>query len=340
MKTRPIGKITLEELKKLILPYLGYKDPEVLIGPGVGEDAAIINLGEHNLILKIDPVSCALNRIGWLTVNVNANDIAAKGADPKWLLVSLILPTTYSGKEVEEIMRQIHQAALDIKVSVVGGHTEFNGGLSHPIVVGAMVGVGRKDKLYSVKNAKLGDKLVLTKTAGIEATYILATDLEDDLKSKLGKEIVEKSKQFIKLISVVKEAKIAREIKGVTAMHDCTEGGLITAAFEIADASNLGLFIDESLIPVAYETKKLTENYGLNPLEIVSSGSLIITVNPKQSKTLIEKLTENGIRASVIGELKSKEYGGKIKRTNGKIEEIKIPESDALWGLFDKIIGK
>jgi hydrogenase expression/formation protein HypE len=333
-----IGKITTEELIKYVFPFTGKKNSSVLIGPAVGEDAAVITLGKIMLILKIDPVSGALDKIGFESVHINANDVAAKGATPKYFLVSLILPKHYNFKQVEKIMRQIHEASLEIGVSVVGGHTEFTDGLTHPIVVGSMVGVVEDKKYFSVRNTNEGDLLVLTKTAGIEATSIIAEDLEAEIQEKFGTEFVNKAKEFTKNISIVKEAKLAKKILSVIAMHDCTEGGVISAAFEIAQASDKGLLIWEDKIPVAYETKELAKLYDLNPIEIISSGSLIIAVKPSSKSALTNLLKENQILASVIGEIKNKKFGRKIRKSDGVLEDIKIPDKDPIWKLLNKIV--
>ncbi|MHA1409007.1 MAG: AIR synthase family protein [Candidatus Odinarchaeia archaeon] len=335
-----VGKITMDELVKYVLPYTGKKDKDVLIGPSVGEDAAVIQYGDHKLILKTDPISGALDKIGWEAIHINANDVAAKGAVPKWFLACLILPKTYTARDVEKIMKQLHKAALEVGVAIVGGHTEFTDGLTHPLVIGSMVGIIEDNVFLSTKNVRKGDQIILTKTAGIEATSILAEDLEDEIKEKFGENFLLKAQEFTRKISIVKEAVIAKRIPGVHVMHDCTEGGVITAVYEIAEASDNGLLIWEDKIPIASETLELTKVYGLNPLEIIASGSLLIAVSKSSSSMLIEKLKTKGIQASIIGEIKQKQYGRKIKLKNGEIREIKIPDKDPLWRLIDKIVNK
>ena len=186
MRRRPVGKISLEDLKKFVFPYTGVQDSSVLLGPRVGEDTALIDLGASVLILKADPVTGAVEQAGWLSVHVNANDIATRGAEPRWFLPTLIMPTTTTVKTVEKIMKQIHEAAKELGVAVVGGHTEFIEDINHPIIAGTMAAIIEKDKCITSGGAKPGDKIILTKGAAIECTLILATDMEEEIKKELG----------------------------------------------------------------------------------------------------------------------------------------------------------
>ncbi|WEU40762.1 MAG: AIR synthase family protein [Candidatus Odinarchaeum yellowstonii] len=338
MLKRPAGKISIEEFKKYVLPFSGCKDDTVLLGPGIGEDAAIVKVGGQLLVLKTDPISGAVNLVGWLAVHINANDVATRGGDPKWFLSTLILPTHSNIETVRDIMKQINEASIELGVSIVGGHTEFTNSVDHPIVVGTMIGSIKNKKYFSLGNVKERDLIVETKAAGIEATSIIATDFERDVEAAYGRNFVLKAKDYIKNISIVKEARVAANNPGVSAMHDCTEGGVITAVYEIGEASDKGLIIWEDKIPIWEETSKISELFNLNPLEIISSGSLLITVDEGSSNKLLQELQRNGVPATVIGKIMPKEFGRKIKYRNGVIKEIEIPISDALWKIADKTL--
>ncbi len=338
MLRRPSGKISIEEFKKHILPFSGCKDENVLLGPGVGEDAAIVKIGGVMLVLKTDPISGALNLVGWLAVHINANDVATRGGVPKWFLANLLLPTNSNIETVRNIMQQINEASIELGVSVVGGHTEFTNSVDHPIVAGTMVGVIEGERYFTLENVKEGDLIVETKSAGIEATSILATDFESEIEKAYGRSFVLKAKNYIKNISVVKEARIAANNLGVSAMHDCTEGGVVTAAYEIGEASGKGLIIWEDKIPVGEETSKILKLFNLNPLEIISSGSLLITVEEGASNKLLNDLKLNGVSASVIGKVMPREFGRKIKYKNGVVREIEPPVADPLWKITDKTL--
>jgi len=332
-----VGKITVEELKKYVLPYKGAFDKSVILNSNVGEDTAIVSFKEAYLALKVDPISCAVEQIGYLAVNINANDIVTRGAIPKWFLPIIILPTTATSETVESIMIQIDKAAKELNIAIVGGHTEFIDGLTHPIVAAAMIGVIEGDKYITTSGAKVGDRVILTKGAGVEATAILATDLENEVKEIFGPDFLSKAKSFLNKISVVKDALTALKAGKVNSMHDCTEGGVVTALNEVAEASGHGIKIWEEKIYVAPETNKLCAHYGLDPLQIVSSGSLIITAPPGEAEKIVNALSDMGIRANIIGEIVDRKFGHKLIKKSGKVTDLPMPEVDQLWKFFDRI---
>jgi len=340
MRRRPVGKISLEDLKKFVFPYTGVQDSSVLLGPRVGEDTALIDLGASVLILKADPITGAVERAGWLSVHVNANDVATRGAEPRWFLPTLIMPTTTTVKTVEKIMKQIHEAAKELGVAVVGGHTEFIDGIDHPIIAGTMAAVIEKDKYITSGGAKPGDKIILTKGAAIECTIILATDMADEIKKELGSETVERGKAFIQKISVVKDALIAVKNGEVTAMHDATEGGVAAALHELGEASNIDFTVHEDKIYVAPETQKMCQLFGLDPLQVISSGALIITATAKTSQKIVDSLNKAGIKAEIIGGATEKNKGRRIVKKDGNIVDLPLPEQDQLWKLSDTITTK
>lgn len=340
MRRRPVGKISLEQLKKFVFPYTGVHDSSVLLGPRVGEDTALIDLGVNVLILKADPITGAVERAGWLSVHVNANDVATRGAKPRWFLPTLIMPTTTTVKTVEKIMRQIHEAATELGVAVVGGHTEFINGIDHPIIAGTMAAVIEKDKYITSAGARPGDKIILTKGAAIECTMILATDMSEEIRKELGSEIVERGKAFIQKISIVKDALVAIKNGKVTAMHDATEGGIATALHEVAEASEIDFTVYEDKIYVAPETQKMCHLFDLDPLQVISSGALIITATPQTSQKIVDGLNKAGIRAEIIGEATDKNEGRSIVRKDGKVVDLPLPEQDQLWKLSDSITAK
>jgi len=305
----------------------------------VGGDAAVIRLEDKYLVLKSDPITGAVENIGWLAVNIPSNDVAVVGAKPQWILPVLIMPTSESGVEVENIMRQIDEAAKDLNIAIVGGHTEFISGIDHPIVCSFVAAV-TKERILSSADAKPGDLIVLTGGAAIEATAILASDLQDEVEGVFGSRFVERAKSFIKRVSVVKGALEAAKIDGVTAMHDPTEGGIYTALHEMAEASSTGLLVFKDRIFMADETRKLCDFYGLDPLGSISSGALLIAVKPTHETPLLSRLKDVGLKVDVIGEFREADFGRKIVDKDGKITDLPLPTTDELWILYEKITKK
>jgi hydrogenase expression/formation protein HypE len=327
----PSGKIPIDILKEVVFKNLGAKRREVALGPTAGIDGAVINVGTKSLIVSMDPITGALERIGWLAVNVNANDVATFGVEPSFLLTCMMLPEKADRKTVEVVSSQMDKAAKSLRIAIVGGHCETTPGLVSPIVVGCIIGITEKGRYVTAGGAKPKDKLILTKSAGIEGTAILASDREKQLERALGIKTVQKAKRFYDQISVVKDAITAFQTGGVDAMHDPTEGGVAGGVHEMADASNLGVKIFEEKIKIRPETIKICKFYGIDPLQLIASGSLLIAAKPDFTEKVMEALKKEGITAEVIGEFTSSLKKRLIARKDGKTENLVRPLSDHLW---------
>jgi hydrogenase expression/formation protein HypE len=329
--TLPPGKIPVEILKEVVFKNLGAARPEVVLGPSAGIDGTVINLGNTSLISSMDPITGAIDRIGWLAVNVNANDVATFGCEPRFLLSCILLPEKSDRVTVETITKQMSRAADDLGMAIVGGHCETTPGLKTPIVVGCAIGMTEKNNYVTAGGAKHGDKLILTKSAGIEGTAILASDRERQLKKGLDKNMLKNAKQFYKRISVVKDAVTAFKTGGVHAMHDPTEGGVAGAVHEMADASNLGVRVFREKIRVEPETARICDFYRIDPLQLIASGSLLIAAEPAFAEKIVETLRKNMIHAETIGEFLPSPEKRLIIRENGKTGVLVRPVADQLW---------
>ena len=313
------GKIDPSKLKDLVFPFLGFRDNNVLVGPKVGEDAAVLDFDEFYLVISSDPVTGAKKNIGFYSVNVNANDIATMGAVPKYFLPVIMLKEGSDEEDVKTIMKEIDSACKALKISIIGGHSEITPNLKENIVSASILGVIKKNEgIIASSDAKTGDSIILTKGAGIEGTSILSNDFNDLLKNKIDKDILENAKKYMKKLSVVKEALIAR--KYATAMHDPTEGGILGGIHELCDASEKGFFVDISKIIIGKETKMICEALEIDPLALIGSGALLITCPKKYSRTLIKELRENNIESSIIGEIREDKKDRNLRRV--KQDEI------------------
>lgn len=327
----PPGKIPIQLLNNIVFKKLGIKRKEVIFGPKAGIDGAVIDLGNKSLIVSMDPVTGAYEKIGWLAVNINANDIATFGVRPSFMFSSILLPENTDTKLIEEISSQMDVAAKELEIAIVGGHCESTVGLNNPIVVGCMLGIADNEKYVTSAGAKAEDKIILTKTAGIEGTAILATDKEQILKKTIKSKLIQNAKNLFKEISIVNDALNAYETGGVHAMHDPTEGGIIGGINEIADASKLGVIIFENKIPIKAETAAICNHFKIDPLQLISSGALIISANSEYSNKIIEKLKNMGIPAKIIGKFIKKHDQRIIVTKNGRKKILKRPKADHLW---------
>ena len=327
----PPGKIPIDVLKEVVFRNLGAQRKEVALGPRAGIDGAVIEVENKSVIVSMDPITGALERIGWLAVNVNANDIATFGVEPMFFLSCMLLPEKAEKKSVETISVQMNEAARNLGIAIIGGHCETTSGLRKPIVVGCMMGMTQKGKYVTAGGAKARDKLILTKSAGIEGTAILASDRRKQLGKSLSSRELTKAKSLFSQISVVKDAITAFRTGAVRAMHDPTEGGITGAIHEIADASGLGVKVFEEKIQVERETMKICRFYQIDPLQLIASGSLLIAAKPDSADRITRALARKGIPSEIIGEFTPSPQDRKIIRKNGKTESLERPMTDQLW---------
>ncbi len=300
----PLGKLSPELLADLLDDHtFSLPGDRVLVYPGVGEDAAVIDMGERWLVAKTDPITFAADEIGWYAVHVNANDVASAGGVPRWFLSTLLLPEGRTDAAlVERIMGQIASACRSLGVVPCGGHTEITYGLERPIVVGVMLGEIMPGSLVRSGGVQVGDTILLTKGVAVEGTAIIAREREDDLGSRFTDEFLDRCKGFLRVpgISVVREAQLAVGAAPVHAMHDPTEGGVATGLWELAIASGVGLEVDVARIPVFEETRQLCQVYGLDPLGVIASGALLIAVPEAGVTPVCDALAGAGIAVAPI----------------------------------------
>ncbi|MEM2146701.1 MAG: AIR synthase family protein, partial [Candidatus Jordarchaeaceae archaeon] len=298
----PMGKIPPEVLKNVVFKHLGVKNPNVILGPALGMDSAVIKVGEKVLIYSMDPITGAKERIGWLAVNINANDVATFGIRPSLFSACILLPEKSTEKTVEEICVQIDLAAKRLGIAVIGGHSEVTPKMKNPIIVGCAMAITDPGKYVTSAGSKPGDKIILTKGAGLEGTAVIANEKRETLKTAINDDLLNSAMNFYEKISVVQEAVLAYNFGGVTAMHDPTEGGLLGGIHELADASELGVKIYKEKIYVHRETMEICRFFKIDPMQLISSGALLISANPNFAEGIIQELSKNNIKAAVIGE--------------------------------------
>ena len=336
-KTLPLGKLNFDILERLLEKYPGVLDERLVVGPKVGEDAAVIDFPDRYLIAKTDPITYAMDEIGWYAVHINANDIAIRGAKPRWFQPAILLPEGRATEGlVEEIFGQISRACLDLGVTIVGGHTEITYGLDRPIVVGSMFGEVEKGKLVTTSGARPGDEILLTKGIVIEGTAIIAREKRGDLRKRGYDEgFIRKCMEYLYEpgISVVKDALLANQFE-IHSMHDPTEGGLATGLYEMARASRAGMLIYGDKIDLLPDSERLCAEYGLDPLGTISSGSLVLAADPENARKVLDAYLNSGMRASVIGRVEERSFGIKILK-DGRIEDFKWSEKDEITRIFE-----
>ena len=319
-----VGKLPPEILRKYVLSRVGVRDSSVIVGPSIGEDSAVIDLGDGRvLVTHVDPITGAVEFLGWLAVHIACNDVAVTGARPRWLLTVLYLPEGSGTELLDSITAQVDSAAKEVGAMVVGGHSEYTPGLERPLISMTSIGITEKRKFVRTGGARPGDVVLMTKVAAVEGTAILSTDFKDVLLSKgIPPKVLESGKEFIKSVSVVKEALALAEAGLPTSMHDPTEGGLLGGLSEVAYASGKTLEVWEDKVPIAEETKVICEALGIDVLKLISSGVLIATVPESRVDEALRTLNSVGVKASVIGRVR--EFTSDlviVHRKDGKVEK-------------------
>lgn len=319
----PAGKLPLAFLEKLLTRFAP-DDPRIVVGPRAGEDAAVFDLGDRYLVAKTDPITFATSEIGWYAVNVNANDVAVMGARPRWFLATMLLPAgKATGELAEEIFRQIYDACAALGVSLAGGHTELTVNLERPLISGTMLGEVAPGRLIMTAGARPGDAMLLVKTAPIEGTALMALERAEMLRARgYDEAFIQRCQGYLHQpgISVVRPALLAAESADVHAMHDPTEGGVMSGLLEMGRGAGVGLVIDLDAIPIAPEGAVLCREFGLDPLGTIASGAVLVAVAGRDAARLVRTLTEQGYPTTQIGRVTEADAGLVARRAGERVE--------------------
>jgi hydrogenase maturation factor len=325
MKPLPLGKIPIELLEATVLKMTGASSPGLVTSPKAGLDFSAIKFNHGSLIVSADPITGVSSEIGCYAIRVSSNDVATSGNRPQFAETVILLPQGSDAADVSRLAKQIHGAAKEIGVTIVGGHTEITPGLGKPIVVVTVFSF--VEKYVSSQDAREGDSIMMTKTAGIEGTAAIAREL-DTPGGFLPLRVAKRARGFLDRLSVVDEAVAAFKTGQVNAMHDCTEGGVLGAAYEMSLASGLGFEMKESSVPVAPETRIICGRLALDPLKLIGSGSLLISVRKGSEKTVQAALTQI-CEVTTVGHFTARERV--LLRADGSESKVSSAPEDELW---------
>ncbi len=325
-----VGKVPPELLCSAVFSHLGTRRADVLLHAGFGEDSAAIAFGDEVCVTSTDPITGAGKRAGWFSVHIACNDVASNGAAPVGVLVTILLPPGSSEAALSQIMQDVHEAASELGIEVLGGHSEITRSVTSPVLSTTAIGRAPRQLLVTSAGARPGDALLLTKHAGLEGTAILAADFQHLLAGQLTPEELERARAMAGRLSVVREGLLAAEL-GAHAMHDVTEGGVLGATFELAEASGVGVELMEDEVPVARETQVICRYFGIDPLALVSSGCMLIAA--ADGPELARELEARGVEATVIGRISEGERA--ITSRAGR-RPLLPPERDELWRVLEQ----
>lgn len=326
-----IGKLSESVLMRSVLKQINHRRDEVLIGPALGQDCAVLGLEEGEVFtLSSDPITGTVKDLGRHCIHITANDLAASGAEPIGVMLTIMLPDTASEEELRRIMKDAEDTCASLHMEILGGHTEITNVVKQPLISVTGVGKIKKEELLTTMQMKAGQDIVVSKWIGLEATAILAKEKEDELGSVFSVDFIQTAKAFGEYLSVVPDARAAKKF-GVSAMHDITEGGVFGALWEMAAGANVGLDVDIRKIPIRQETVEICEFFNLNPYLIMSSGSMMIAVD--DGAGLVRGMKAVGIEATVIG--KATSGNDRILRNGEDVRYLDKPQTDELY----KVMG-
>lgn len=328
------GKLDSRLLERIIFNNIKFRRDEVITRPGIGEDCAVIDYGDYECVMSTDPITAAIEDIGRLSVHISCNDIASNGVEPVGIMLAVLLPEGTTEDEIDRMMKQAGQASEDLKVEIIGGHTEITPVVKQPVIISTAVGRGPKAGSQSAENMKPGDYIMITKMAGMEGSGVIASDMEDELRTFLSEEEVSEAKAMLDQVSVVPEGVAAGKV-GTHGMHDVTEGGILGAVWEMCDISGLGADVWADDIPVAEVTQKICSHFGVDVLRLISSGAMVIVVPEDKKDEMDAAMKEAGVSATYIGRVKEAEYGVRMSR-NGEDMEVEPPYSDEIYRVVAK----
>lgn len=350
------GKLDSDLLKRIVFDKITYRSDEVKVRPGIGEDCAVVGFGEYDCVMSTDPITAAVADIGRLSIHITCNDIASNGVEPLGIMLAVMLPVGTTSEDVEHIMGQAAETAAELSVEIIGGHTEITPAVNQPVIVSTAIGRAASGSSQGGQEMAPGDWIFMTKSAGLEGTGIIAADQGDRLREEtdgegrplLSSAEIEEAQSYLDRVSVVREGVAAGRV-GTHGMHDITEGGILGAVWEMCQIAGLGGEVWESSIPVEAVTRKICALYDINPLRMISSGSMVIIVSPEKKEEMEEVMRREGIALSPIGRIRPAEEGIRLIRKTktcgaegeGRISiAIDPPYADEIYKAVAKNPGK
>ena len=324
-----IGKLDSDVLQRIVIDRIRYRRPEVRTRAGIGEDCAVVNFGDYDCVISTDPITADVKDIGRLSIHSSCNDIASNGIQPLAITLAVMLPEGTTTEDVEQIMTQAGEAAERAGVEIVGGHTEVTRSVRQPVIVSTAFGRAVSGTSASARDMRPGDRILMTKYAGLEGTGIIAADLGRQLGGVLTEAEREEARALLDQVSVVKEGVIAGEI-GTAGMHDVTEGGIFGAVWEMCHISQLGARLDVDRIPVLPVTRKICDAFGIDCMRLISSGCMLMAAPADKAAEITRRVTAAGILITDVGEVLAP--GTAVTGTSGgRTFTIDPPGADELY---------
>jgi len=340
----PMGKVSRAFFENVIARHLGEKRRDVVVGPANGVDVGVVRLPDGRaMISTTDPIyivpQYGWERAAWFAFHILASDLTTSGVAPEYVTMDWNLPMDIEDDQIETMLRVMDRECRKYGAAIVTGHTGRYEGCAYPMVGGAtFLAIAMKDGWVTADMARPGNRLLVTKTAALEATAILANTFPDLVDRKLGSGMTSRARALFESMSTVEDALAAASVglrsHGVWAMHDATEGGVRNAVWEMAQASGLGVDVDLSKVIVDPAVAGVSKLFGMEPLDAISEGTLLIATEPAAAARVLEGLRRKGISAVDIGAFTKK---GRPCRDRGRV--FRPADRDPFWIAFSRALS-
>jgi len=337
------GKVSAKIFKEDLLDQCGAIREEVVIGPQFGVDTSIIDLKNGQaLAVSSDPLSLipslGLEVSAWLSVHLLVNDMVTTGFAPQYAQFVLNLPTSLSRTDFQTYWGHIHALCSKLDIAITGGHTGQIPGQESTIAGGGTMFLqAPKEEILSSNRAQAGDSIIVTKTAAITSSSLLAMAFPETVQNKAGTEVHQKATENFWKLSALQDgltaSKVLRSNDELHGMHDVTEGGILGAVSEMSIASGLGFSIDYQSLPIAHEISEVMNLFEIDPFISVGAGSMIMAVKNGCEEKLMQELTKSGISATVVGRFSAGNTRELIME-DGTSPSFDFDGVDPYWGAF------
>lgn len=299
-----MGKLGPKELERVIGCIRRTRSS--VVPPKVGFDSGVHKITDNLcLVVSTDPcLAVPKNRFGWLMIHYAASDVAVSGVKPRYCTLNLLGPPGTRTRLFRVIMKQACDAANELDMQIVTGHTGRYEGFDDLVGVCTAYGFASPQEVMTARNVRPDDSMLCTKSIGLETLVAFSQVRRSPARRLLGKSQVGRLSRMFKFQSCVKEALVLSKIRGVHAMHDVAEGGLVAALNEMAEASDAGFSLDLMKLLVPDEVRTLVHEFQLSADELLSmssTGTLVAALDPGAERKVLARLSELNIPSRIVG---------------------------------------
>ena len=296
-----VGNVSQTVLRRSILKQLHTRREESIIQPSVEEMCAAIRIEEDeqvvftNTSLFGDEKDLAVFAMAHVL-----NDLWTRGAEPIGVNISILLPPHAYESRLKAMISYAEEVAEGQRIQILNAKAEVSPVLSKSLVTVLGIGKEKKEGLLQSSMGKAGQDVVLVNWIGLEGMLRILREKREELSKRFVPAFLHQIEEQQQYLLAGDELRIAKEF-GVSAMHQITEGGILAALWNLAEASETGIDVDLKKIAIKQETIEVCEHFHLNPYQMTSAGSILLVTH--DGEVLVSRLEKNGKKATVIGRL-------------------------------------